>query len=140
MRRLHSLRTETAAKCESMDRLKNTTNHCFLFPKQRLQPREGFLLSLYRITFVHQDLPSPPGYLRVPQPSCQEPVYQDFLSPPRYLCTYAQIPRLPSPAPNNSGFPVAAWVPKGTSAQLPRPCISGFPVAAQVPMYLGPGT
>ena len=23
----------------------------------------GFLLALYRITFVHQDLPSPPGYL-----------------------------------------------------------------------------
>ena len=28
------------------------------FPKQRLQPREGFLLILYRITFVDQDFPS----------------------------------------------------------------------------------
>ena len=38
------------------------------------------------------------------------------------------------------GFAVAAWVPKGTSAQLPIACISGFPVAAQVPRYLDPGT
>ena len=34
----------------------------------------GFLLIFYRSTFVHQDFPSPPGYLgylRVPKPSCQ---------------------------------------------------------------------
>ena len=38
----------------------NVFEHFFLFPKQRLQPREGFLLAFYRITFVEQDLPSPP--------------------------------------------------------------------------------
>ena len=76
--------------------------HLKVFPRTKgCTTGVRFVFTFYRITFVHQDLPSPPGYLRVPQPSCQEPVYQDFPSPPRYLCTYAQVPRLPSPAPNS---------------------------------------
>ena len=45
------------------------------FPKTNDAGGGGVLTwLLYRITFVHQDLPSPPGYLgylRIPEPSCQ---------------------------------------------------------------------
>ena len=46
----------------------------YLFPKQKEARLRGFLLIFYRSTFVHQDFPSPLGYLgylRVPKPSCQ---------------------------------------------------------------------
>ena len=45
-----------------------------IYSPNKASAAEGFLLSLYTIAFVDQDLPSPPvylGYLRVPKPNCQ---------------------------------------------------------------------
>ena len=90
----------------------------------------GFLPAFYRITFVPQDFPSPPGYLgylRVPKPSCQWPVHQDFPSPPGHL-GYLRVPITPGfqDLPRRLGaygtwayllplgfrISLAAWVPR----------------------------
>ena len=43
--------------------IENTCIHTVLSPNKGGTTGVGFLLNLYRITFVHQDLPSPPRYL-----------------------------------------------------------------------------